>query len=46
MNPYEMTGIDPNFIKHELNILPKARPVKQKGRRSATEHVDAVIEKV
>ena len=22
--PYEMLGIDPNFIKHELNIFPKA----------------------
>ena len=22
--PYEMPGIDPNFIKHELNVLPEA----------------------
>ena len=26
--PYEMPEIDPNFIKHELNVLPDARPVK------------------
>ena len=26
--PYEMLGIDPNFIRHELNVMTKARPVK------------------
>ncbi|GFZ10836.1 hypothetical protein Acr_22g0002340 [Actinidia rufa] len=36
---YKIPVITPNFIKHELNILPEARPVKQKGRRSTTEHV-------
>ncbi|XP_057465711.1 uncharacterized protein LOC130755326 [Actinidia eriantha] len=44
--PYEMPGIDPNLIKHELNVQPEFRPVKQRGRRSAPEHVDAVIEEV
>ncbi|GFZ19655.1 hypothetical protein Acr_28g0003600 [Actinidia rufa] len=44
--PYEMPGIDLNFIKHELNVQPDFRPVKQRGRRSAPEHVDAVIEEV
>ncbi|GFS40182.1 hypothetical protein Acr_00g0066980 [Actinidia rufa] len=44
--PYEMPGIDPNFIKHELNVQPNFRLVKQRGRRSAPEHVDAVIEEV
>ncbi|GFZ15738.1 hypothetical protein Acr_25g0001470 [Actinidia rufa] len=44
--PYEMPGIDPNFIKHELNVQLDFRPVKQRGRRSASEHVDAVIEEV
>ena len=44
--PYEMLRIDPNFIKHELNILPDARLVKQRGKKYATEHVDAMIEKV
>ncbi|GFZ19811.1 hypothetical protein Acr_28g0005160 [Actinidia rufa] len=37
---------EPNFIKHEFNILPDARPVKQRGRRSTSEHVDVVIEEV
>ena len=41
-----MPGIDPNFIKHELNVLLDALPVKQRGRRSATEHVDAVMKEV
>ncbi|GFS42559.1 hypothetical protein Acr_00g0080540 [Actinidia rufa] len=44
--PYEMPGTDPDFIKHELNVTPNARPVKQRGRRSAAEHVDAVIEEM
>ena len=26
--PYEMPGIDPNFIQHKLNVLPDARLVK------------------
>ena len=46
MTPYKMPKIDPNFIKYELNILPDSGSVKQRGRRSATEHVDAVIEEV
>ena len=25
---YEMPGIDHTFIKHELDVLPKARPMK------------------
>ena len=41
-----MLGIDPNFIKHELHVIPEAKLVKQRGRRSATKYVDAVIEEV
>ncbi|GFS40490.1 hypothetical protein Acr_00g0068850 [Actinidia rufa] len=44
--PYEMPRIDPNFIRHELNVQPEFRPVKQRGRRSVPEHVDAVSEEV
>ncbi|GFZ12774.1 hypothetical protein Acr_23g0011590 [Actinidia rufa] len=46
MDPLRNAGIDPNFIKHELNVQPDFRPVKQRGRRSAPEHMDAVIEEV
>ncbi|GFS29078.1 hypothetical protein Acr_00g0005240 [Actinidia rufa] len=44
--PYEMSRIDPNFIKHKLNVQLDFRSVKQRGRRSVPEHVDAVIEEV
>ena len=44
--PYEIPRIDLNFIRHDLNVLSDARPVKQQGRRSTTEHVNVVIEKV
>ncbi|XP_057504756.1 uncharacterized protein LOC130788218 [Actinidia eriantha] len=42
--PYEMPGIDPAFIKHELNVQSDIRLVKQRGRSLAPEHVDTVIE--
>ena len=32
--------------KHELSVLPEAHLMKQRGRRSAAEHVDAVIKEV
>ena len=41
-----MSRIHPTFIKHELNVLPKARPVKQQGRRFVTKQVDAIIKEV
>ena len=44
--PYEMSRIDPSFIKHDLNIMPDSCPVKQRGRRSAAEHMDVVIKEV
>ena len=44
--PYEIPEVNPNFIKHELNVLLGARSVKQRGKRSAPEPVDVVIEKV
>ena len=37
-----MLGIDLNFIQHELNVMPEARLVKQRGRR----FVDAMMEDV
>ncbi|XP_057501675.1 uncharacterized protein LOC130785510 [Actinidia eriantha] len=44
--PYEILGINPNFIRHELNIMPEARPVKQRGSRSMEEHDDTMIKEV
>ena len=41
-SPYEVPGVDPKFIVHKLNVNPLYPPKKQKSRRSAKEHVDAV----
>ena len=41
-SPYEVPGVDPEFIVHKLNVNPLYPPKKQKSRRSAKEHVDAV----
>ena len=39
---YEVPGVDPEFIVHKLNVDPLFPPKKQKPRRSANEHVEAV----
>mgnify|MGYP003702618505 FL=1 len=44
--PYDMPGIDPNFISHQLNVHPSARPVIQRTRRSALPHAEIVAEEV
>lgn len=41
-NPYEVPGVDPEFIVHRLNVDPSFPPKKQKPRRASKEHVDAV----
>ena len=41
-NPYEVPKVDPEFIVHKLNVDPSFPPKKQKPRRSAKEHVEAV----
>ena len=41
-----MPRIDPNFIRYELHVMLEAWPVKQRKRRSPTEHVDAMIKEV
>ncbi|XP_023880096.1 uncharacterized protein LOC111992436 [Quercus suber] len=45
-SPYEVFGVDPEFIVHELNVDPLFPPKKQKPRRSAKEHVEAVRQEV
>ena len=37
-----MPKVDPVFIVHKLNVDPSFSPKKQKPRRSAKEHVEAV----
>ena len=41
-----MPDVDPNFIIHKLNVDPLYPPKRQKLRRSAKQHVEAVKEKV
>ena len=45
-NPYEVLGVDLGFIVHKLNIDPSYYPKKQKPRRSANDHVEAVRQEV
>ena len=41
-SPYEVPKVDPEFIVHRLNVDPSFPPRKQKPRKSAKEHVEAV----
>ena len=45
-SPYEVPRVDPEFIVHKLNVDPLYPPKKQKSRRLAKEHVDAVRQEV
>ena len=41
-SPYEVPGVDLEFIVHKLNVDPSFPPKKQKPRRSTKEHVEAI----
>ena len=45
-SPYEVPGVDLEFIVHKLNVDPLYLPRKQKSRRSAKEHVETVKQEV
>ena len=45
-SPYEVPGVNPNFIVHKLNVDPLFLPKKQKPKRSAKQHGEAVKEEV
>ena len=45
-SPYEVPGVDLEFIVHRLNVGLLFPPKKQKPRRSAKEHVEAVKQEV
>uniref|UniRef100_A0A2N9G4Z6 Reverse transcriptase domain-containing protein n=1 Tax=Fagus sylvatica TaxID=28930 RepID=A0A2N9G4Z6_FAGSY len=45
-DPYEVPGVDPNYIEHRLNTDPHSKPVQQKARRSAPVHAEAVQNEV
>ncbi|XP_021609076.1 uncharacterized protein LOC110612606 [Manihot esculenta] len=44
--PFDMPGIDPEVMTHKLNILPGAKPVKQKKRVFEKEKQQATREEV
>ena len=44
--PYDMPGIDPSFICHQLNVHPTVRPIIQRTHRSALHHAEIVAEEV
>ena len=41
-----MPGVDPEFIVHKLNVDSLFPPKKQKPRRLAKKHVEAIRQKV
>ena len=43
---YEVPGVDPEFIVHKLNVDPLFPPKKQKPRKLAKEHIEAVRQEV
>ena len=45
-NTYEAPGVDPEFIRHHLNVNPLIAPKKQLPRRSSKAHAEAVREEV
>ena len=45
-NSYEVPSVDLEFIVHKLNVDPSFPPKKQKLRRPAKEHVEAVRQEV
>ena len=44
--PYEMPGIDPEVMRHKLNVDPGHKPIVQKARRTGVSQTEAVIEEV
>lgn len=45
-SPYDVLSMDPKFITHKLNVDPLFPPKKQKPRRSAKQHVEAMKQEV
>jgi len=43
---YEVPRVHPEFIVHRFNVDPFFPPKKQKSKRSAKEHVEAVRQEV
>lgn len=42
--PYNVPGVDMNFIGDQLNVSPKYTPKNQKSQISSSIHIEAIIE--
>ena len=42
----DMSGINPSFITHRLNVYPSSKPVRQKKRVFAPKRDNAIKEEV
>ena len=45
-SPYDVLEVDLSFIMHKMNVDPKVMPKKQRTRRFAKPHMEAVKEEV
>ena len=45
-DPYEVPGVNPDYIQHRLNVDPCSKPMQQKARRLAPIHAEAVQKEV
>ena len=45
-DPYDVPGVNPEFIVHKLNVDPSYPPKKQKPKRSAKDLVEAIRQEV
>ena len=45
-SPYEVPGVDPEFITHKFNVDPFFPPKKQRPRRSVKQYVEAIKQEV
>ena len=45
-DPYDVPGVNPEFIVHKFNVDPSYPPKKQKPKRSAKDHVEAIRQEV
>ena len=45
-DPYEVLGVDPNFIQHQLNVDPQSKPIQRRARRAAPIHAEVVQQEV
>ncbi len=45
-DPYEVLGVNPDYIQHRLNVGPHFKPMQQKVRQAAPIHAEAVQKEV